>query len=312
MVGGMVNDKLQDMFDKDKAPMDWDKLIEPVQQDMRDKYPGLEMLALPATQLVLHQKMEPMEILADMAEMTGVTDMSIETPNTYAIRDRDSGITYYLIKEVESPMAACLRDQCRKEMPLHFEVVNMRTAIKVGRIESPMACPDACCGTCGCCIPVCCCMRTATWTETMPDQPESVIASLAKKPLFNWNDCCNARFDLTFPSDPDLQDMYLYRDDCQCYREPFSYCCLCKCVFSELLFLDEQGIALPPGRHEGCNGGPGVAKGRTWNKYWMDEYKPTPTKDNRYPTLEKKEENMMDFIKGTLKETFTDADTYLV
>merc|ERR1719316_375960 len=277
-----------------------------------DKHSGLELLALPEqTTLLLHQKVEPTEIIADMAAYLDVAPMSIETPNTYAIRDRYGGATYYLIKEDGDVASSCLRNECRRNMPYKFHVVNMRTGEQVGEIDSPWACDDCGCGV-WCvpfCIPVWCCMRKATWTETLPGKEPRVIAELKKKPLFGCRDFCNKRMDITFPQNSELPPAYMYSDDCDCYRDPCYYLCQCKCQMSSMIFLDEEGIRKPPGRKEGQMDE--APLGRLWDKNWKDLYEPT---NSRYPPLEQLSagEDLKHWVKEIAKEAFTDADTYLV
>jgi len=294
MAGGMINSAVQNVMDPDnKKKVNWDELVAPVPEEMVAKYPGHELLAVPDNNtLVLHQKMEATEILAGLvADFTGM-DAGIETPNTYAIRTRDEGTTFYLLKEDPDFANACMRDQCRSCMPYKFYVESMRTGKQVAVIDSPWACDDCCCGV-WCipiCIPVCCCMRQATWTMTPPDGGEErVLATMAKVPLFGPCNCCDRQLDIETPESGNKFTMYRN-------NFPGKSCC---CNLSEMHFIDETHPYEKP-------------LGKLWPKMWRTDYKPT---NSRYPRLPEK--NLMGEAMNLMKEIGkdligSDADTFLV
>lgn len=293
MIGGKINEAVQNVLDPDNKKVNWDELVAPVPQEMIAQYPGHELFAIPDhNTLVLHQKMEATEILAGLVSDFTDMDLGIETPNTYAIRTRDEGTTFYLLKEDQGVASSCMRDQCRSNMPYKFYAMNMRTGQQVATLDSPCACDDCCCGVwcIPCCIPVCCCMRTATWTMTTPDGGEGrVLATMRKVPLFGPTNCCDRQFDIEVPESGKTFSMYRS-------NFPGKACC---CNPSEMHFIDEQHPYETP-------------LGRMWAKVWVSCYQPT---SNRYPPLPPK--SIMGQVGNVLKEIGkdligSDADTFLV
>jgi len=294
MVGGAINDAVSGVLDPDnKNGVNWEELLAPVPEEMKAKFPGHELFAIPDNNsLVLHQKMEATEILSGLMSSVVDMDLGVETPNTYAIRTRDEGTTFYLFKEDPDVAASCCRDQCRSNMPYKFDVTNMATGKKVATIDSPWACDDCCCGL-WCVplfpIPVCCCMRTATWTMTPEEGEERVLATMKKVPLCGCTNSCDRQLDIEIPETGTKFSMYRS-------NFPGKACC---CNVSEMHFIDETHPYETP-------------LGRLWPKSWVDEYEPT---NDRYPKL--KEKSVMGQIGDVLKEIGkdligSDADTFLV
>lgn len=294
VAGQAVNHVAQGVIQKEKGGSNLEELVAPVQQEMREKFPGLELLAIPGqTQLVLQQKIEAAEVMADLADIAlGVAgvdaSVSMETPNTYAVKGVD-GTTFYLIKETDRECDYCWRNQCRTCMPLHFEVVSMHRKAVVAKIESPWGCDSGWCGTYGF-IPVCCCLREATWTRLSNGEAVTEAPVAKVRLACTTGDCgCAKRFEAVTADETTKVSLY-------------KRCCCCRpggCtpaeVFSELNILDDE--------HPNEN-----PMGRIWHKFKIEDYEPTT---DRYPKYEK-EESLTDIVKSIAKEVFTDADTFFI
>jgi hypothetical protein len=312
----------------DAQGVDWTSLLAPLPEKMYDRLPGHETLQLPnQTQLILQRKME-----AGAAILSAVTDLNIDSPNSYVVRQRNpnedgsgndahDGVALFVIQQVSAPAstsgtimeyligkAGC--KGCIKGGNFVMNVTDSRTGEHVAVIEAPPSYKDDFCGLvcCACCCcPVCACnsMRKATWT-TVPKDGEQplVLAKVEKKPLYNpccclgdcvGGDCCNTRLDVTYPTSTDDADgngplpLFLYKDCCDVYRKPW-LCITCQCSDSELVILDESGIADAP---KGAIDGPSSTGilGKIFGNQWqyLSSYKPTepgnPIIEGRYPPL---------------------------
>lgn len=322
--GQQLNQAVNDAVDPDnkaggpdKGGLDFEAIIAPVQQEMRDTFPGLELLMLPDQKhLVLHQKVEAAELLSDMTNFgLAMADFpigvpNVETPNTYAIRDRDTSVTYYLIEEMSNGWEGfCCRDQCRRNMPMKFAVKNMRTQRVVARIDSPMACDPCCCGCYWCIlpVPVCCCSRQATWYEVGPPpggptdisnedlytvEPIRAIASASHG--CTTSDCGCAWQINAQTADGSVQFQLFKRFCCCSSKGCFGFAEL----MSDWNIVDEQHDWKAP-------------LGRTWTSNWKTDYIPT---HEQYPPLPEQGTGslMKNLVKDLGKELFTDADTSLL
>jgi len=285
---------------------DYEALVAPVPEQMQAQAPGLELLMIPdTTTLVLQQKIEAAEVAATIFNMaTGQSDaegIGIETPNKYAVKMRDTGVLLYYIEEDSNDcMGYMSRENCRACMPYNFNVTSARTQQRIGRIESPWACDNCCCGL-GCCcllpIPVCCCLRSATWYQLDPANPDD---ETKKVPLAQLAESCTTE-SFGCARKWEIQAVGTQTPPMTMYVKPCGMGCMCCCDPPLNVLVDEQhpDQENPLARH--------------WHKMWYDEYEPT---NDRYPLLPEKEQSLgaaiMDAIKITLKEVFTDADTYLL
>jgi len=315
-VGQHVNEAVNSVVDPDKKKgLDYEEMVAPVQQEMMEKFPGLELLMLPEQRhLVLHQKVEAAELISDMMNLgleladfpVGVPN--VETPNTYAVRARDTGATYYLIEELSNGWEGfCCRDNCRRNMPMTFSVKNMRTKKVVAKIESPLACDPCWCGCYWCCcilpIPVCCCSRQATWYELAPVEGESQEMVYTAEPTraiataslgCTCSDCGCAR-KINAQTADGAVSFSLFKKFC---------CCGLNGCFSDNEVLSDWNVV--DDEHDWQ-----APLGRIWHATWKTDY--TPTGDKYPPLPEKGIGSMMkDLMKSLGKELFTDADTSLL
>eukprot|EP00927_Polykrikos_kofoidii_P065658 TRINITY_DN61388_c0_g1_i1.p1 TRINITY_DN61388_c0_g1~~TRINITY_DN61388_c0_g1_i1.p1 ORF type:complete len:372 (+),score=49.06 TRINITY_DN61388_c0_g1_i1:78-1193(+) len=268
--GDSLNGAVDAVTGGDKEGPNWGEILAPVQQEMMEKYPGHELLALPdQTQLVFHKKVEITEIQSTLTSWGSGFDLHVETANTYAIRNRDEPkTTYYIVKEDKDMADVCMRDRCRRNMPYKFYLVDMRTGHEVAVLESDWACDDCCCGV-WCvpiCIPVCCCLRSGTWTMT-PNGPngegQRVVAEVRQVPHCSPRTCCDNDVAVKIPDTG--KEFSLYRKNCDITTCDMT-CCL---DLSEMHIIDANSDYENP-------------LGRLWKSLWTREYEPT---NDRYPAL---------------------------
>lgn len=300
-----------------KGPqIDYEELVAPVPQEMRDAWPGLEFFQLPDQKhLVVQQKVEPGELVTDMLSFgLAVSDVpieipGIERPNTYAVRSRDTGVTYYMIQELDNGCMGCIcRDQCRQNMPMKLAVKNMRTKQVVGRIESPWACEPCCCGCwwflCLIPIPVCCCTRRATWQELSGQIPtggdEDIENVYYAEPV---RDIASATIGFTHVDCGCARQMDISTADESVKFSLFKRCCCCgpKGCFGDAELISDWNMIDDTHPWE-------TPLGRIFNSFWKQDYIPT---NESYPPLVT-EGGFMDLLKEIGKDLFTDADTSLI
>lgn len=323
-VGQVLNTSVAAVMDPDtKKGFSYDELVAPVPEEMQAKFPGLEMLMLPEQKhLVFHQKVEAAELMSTMAQIgLNVADVPIsvpdvETPNTYAVRGRDNGITYYLVQELSNGWEGyCCRDQCRRNMPMKFIVKNLRTKEVVARIESPCACDPCCCGCwwflCLIPIPVCCCSRTATWkelkvpipegTECTPEALEAAYVTsessrdIATASLGCTTSDCGCSMKIDAATADGSTNFSLFKRMCCCTSNG---CMSDAELTSEWNIIDESHSWESP-------------LGRIWKAMWKTDYQPT---NDTYPPLPDPTVGSIfkDLFKHLGKDLFTDADTRLL
>jgi len=145
-----------------RTKMTIEELVAPVPEEMRAKLPGHELLMPPEQRhLLLHRRPQ------NSAENTDAAD---HRRRIYSVKDTWTGLTLLVVKEV--PEARwCLPGKFRSWRSLHFEVTSMSSHQEklIGHIDSEAACEPCCCGT-FCLVPVCCCMRSATWWRSVPSE----------------------------------------------------------------------------------------------------------------------------------------------
>eukprot|EP00929_Paragymnodinium_shiwhaense_P027636 TRINITY_DN16182_c0_g1_i1.p1 TRINITY_DN16182_c0_g1~~TRINITY_DN16182_c0_g1_i1.p1 ORF type:complete len:337 (+),score=65.80 TRINITY_DN16182_c0_g1_i1:106-1116(+) len=292
-VGVVVDEAANAAGEANKAAVDWDELLAPVPEEMRDKYPGLELLALPGqTQLVLQQKMSFTEMFSSAANVyTGGLSDEVSMPNTYVVKTRDGGIGLYQIYEtrrLDGVCTDCFRTSgCGQCIPFTFDVYSARTEQPVARIESGCACSNCCCGLQCCILPVCCCLRSATWYQWNGGEENGpALLSTQESVACTQSSCLsNSRNRLYLPDGTQLPTVLADHFGSIKEEEPENFL------------------------------------GMVWKKSWVEEYQPTT---DRYPPLPEPgamESFMQGFKDGlwafgldpeAVMKMFTDADTYLV
>lgn len=292
-----VNEAIQETFDKDSDKgADLEALADAVPSKWRDL--GLEFFGIKSTQYVLHQKLEVVEIFENVVDID--LPYSLETPNTYAIRDPFTGITYYSIKEraqYSQGFDWYMRSYCRGNAPIVLDVVNMRSKEKVAEITSPWAVQHCCCGIgclkchpCCCIVPACCNLRQVTWNAIVRDENGTEMTTKPIATVYEQLGCCKVKQYPVIAEDNSTP--FVMRN------QNFFSCFFGDCDTYELDIFrnkdDKDRI------------------GRVWGNYWKEDYVPT---NSRYKELKKPEsisEVLTEAFQVAAKEIFSDADSYMI